>query len=84
MSQEKVAELAAHVASEKDKQLASLASHVEQLELALGQKEEVGDPREELKCGVGGGGRRRRWRRGSTSACIWKELERRCDGGGGG
>ncbi|PNH02873.1 hypothetical protein TSOC_011114, partial [Tetrabaena socialis] len=32
--------LAAHVASEKDKQLSSLAAHVEQLELVLGQKEE--------------------------------------------
>ncbi|GLC39214.1 hypothetical protein PLESTM_000864600 [Pleodorina starrii] len=40
VSQEKVAELAAHVASEKDKQLASLAAHVEQLELVLGRKEE--------------------------------------------
>ncbi|EFJ49276.1 hypothetical protein VOLCADRAFT_117305 [Volvox carteri f. nagariensis] len=40
VSQEKVAELAANVASEKDKQLASLAAHVEQLEVALGQKEE--------------------------------------------
>ncbi|GIL76189.1 hypothetical protein Vretimale_5796 [Volvox reticuliferus] len=40
VSQEKVAELAAHVSSEKDKQLASLAAHVEQLEFTLTQKEE--------------------------------------------
>lgn len=42
MAQEKVAELAAHVAGEKDKQLASLAAHVESLEATLSQKEEVG------------------------------------------
>lgn len=41
VSQEKVAELAATVTNEKDKQLVSLATHVEQLEMALGQKEEV-------------------------------------------
>ncbi|GLI64941.1 hypothetical protein VaNZ11_008342, partial [Volvox africanus] len=40
VSQEKVAELAAHVSGEKDRQLASLAAHVEQLELVLTQKEE--------------------------------------------
>lgn len=41
VAQEKVAELAAHVAGEKDRQLQHLTAQVEQLELSLQQKEEV-------------------------------------------